>query len=170
MKSITITLDYHQYTSIRSILRSQKAILEKKQTVLTGTKLIRADLIACSLVEDRNKFLYETEKAFERSGVQKNITFHLHEIAALSYFLGDIVDLPQNVYTVYDSLKELIKPYGFEAEKTPFQIYYEENLMEEWGVTFTELRDEMVTSYNFLLQNFNTAKNGQYNHDSRTRN
>lgn len=161
MKSVTITLDVNQYTSIRSILKAQKDILEKKQTVLTGTKLIRADLIACSLVEDRNKFLYETEKAFEKSGIQKNITFHLHEIAALSYFLGDIVDLPRNVMLVAETLKETIKPYGFEADKTPFQVYYEENLMEEWGVTFTELRDEMISSYNFLLRNFNELpKNG----------
>jgi hypothetical protein len=158
MKKDVLTLNIEQYDALRHLLQCEHLILNKRKMLLNGTKQVPADLIVCSFLHDRNLMLYDTARTYENYGTKKNFTLFLFQLSALSYYLSSCDDLPEQLKSLQLQIKQLIEPYEFEAVKTAFQEYYERVMMPETEVSYTQLRDEMLATYDYYFEKFNNSE------------
>lgn len=156
MKVIPIFLTEVIYRQLKLLIEEQDRILSNRKELLNGTKLIPAKLIVCSFLKDRYLFKYGFQKVFEGYGDYKEFKFELYQLAALSYFLDDAVDIPYHLDIFNKStLKTIILKHEQATVKDEFQKYYEAELMEEYDMTFTELREEYPWTYDSLYKKYN---------------
>ena len=154
MKKQTIQLTYYEYMNLYQILHSVKHLLERKRYVLQGTKSIRPDLIAVAMLNNRNLFLYDPTKTFEKHGRKRDFKFDMYQMFALKYLLEDIVDCPLALADLKSRVAEIVKPFEYKQVQTDFQKYFEEHWKEAYDVTYTEMIDEIPSLYEHLMNEF----------------
>ena len=154
MKKHTIQLTYYEYMNLYQILHSVNHLLEKKRYVLQRTKNIPSDLVAVAMLHNRNLFLYDATKTYEKHGRKRDFKFETYQVAALKNLLDDTVDCPLALAYFKSRVAEIIKPFEYEQVQTDFQKYFEEHWKEAYDVTYTEMRDEIPSLYEHLMNEF----------------
>lgn len=163
MKRHVITLTYFEYMNLYQILHSINSLLEKKRYVLQGTKNIPSDLVAVSMLHNRYLFMYDATKTFEKHGNRRDFQFETYQVAALKNILDDTVDWSIALEDFKGRISKVIKPYEYESVQTEFQAYFEEHWKDMYEMTYTELRDEFVSLYHYLMNEFLTIKDESNN-------
>lgn len=154
MKGKYFSIGYYEYVTLYQVLHSLKVVVENKALVLSGIKQIPPELVSISLLKDRYLFKYDAEKTYEGYGMRKDFSLEIYQLAALAYTLEDLVELPIGLNDLVVRLNKTIKPFTYEAVRSKFQIYYEANLMQEYGWSYTELREQCIGLYDLLLDDF----------------
>lgn len=149
---IIVEISIFQYINLRDLLLNQEAKIANKQVLFSGTRMIRYEYIVIAFLDDRYLFSPEPEK--QELSNKTAYKFKLYQAAALFYFLQDIHPLPSNLIEIKDYLARKLQPYMPDRKKSDFQKYYEENWMDEYQLSYTELRDEFPSFYNSLLRGF----------------
>ncbi len=154
MKQHIMTITYFEYLALYDVLLSVREKIENKRYVFNGTKSIPSELVAVSMLKNRYLFLYDAKKTYEHHPERKDFTFEIYQIAALNNMFDDFADCPLVLKAFHEKLKNIFKPYEYEIIQTEFQQFYEENLGDDYGWSYTELRDEQPFLYKRLLNNF----------------
>lgn len=145
MKKMTLQLSQIDFVNLKNLIAMLEQQYRKVQKKLNGTKLIDYHFILIPMLQDRYLFRYTAEKLI---GVPKRIfSLEIYQAAALYYFLQDTDQLPEGIIKLKEDLKYQLHDYFHTTEKTAFQEFYEENIMQDYGATYLELRDDYPEAY-----------------------
>lgn len=147
-----IKIKYYEYMNLYNVLHELREKTKNKVTILSGTKQIPPELIVVAMLKDRYLFLYDARKCYQEYGMEKEFTMEVYQVAALAYVLEQSVESKELFTELIELLNVVIKPFTFEYVRSEFQQYYENEMMDNYGFSFTELRDEYSYLYDLLLK------------------
>lgn len=159
METITIELTKFDYMNLRQLIRCTADLKSKKPIKLSGTKMIHYDLVVIAMLRSRYHFLYDEDEVFKGLLRTRLFSLAMYQAAALYYYLQDTENLTASLENLRHNLGIKLEPHLY--KQTPvseFQEYYEQNLMEDWELGYTELRDEHPQIYNFLYKRFKESQ------------
>ena len=148
MKKIIIEINHYDYRNLKELLLMQEKLIKEGTFLLSGTKMIRYEFVVISFLYERYLFAPDVEQ-IEQSG-RTSYSFYIFQAAELFYFLQDTENLPFGLQKTKDLLAKKLFKYMPDRSKSEFQKYYETQLMDEYHVSYTELRDELPEIHNSL--------------------